>query len=655
MISFRVRPDGRRRAAAGFALIASISLSCGAAAAQQANVLQAPDGVRPSGPVPEALSSASAQPAPSRTGGPHSIVPPGFGATRPGAAVPGEPAAPSQFFPAGSMASEPGVRVLSAVPGGGRSSIEIGTLTGVDAASAGLLDRQQGGFGPDMWRGASRADIDQFLARLPVATRSPVMNDLGRRLLLTGAQPPAGAGGGASLLAARLNRLIAAGRIQAAGELGKLAGKERAPGVAAGLARAALAQGDDRLACDALKDIPPGNDPAHDAMAAFSVKLSTYCQIAAGNPQIAGLTLDLAREEGMDDALFYSLAGEAAAGIVLRAPEPNRLSIMDAAFYRLAARDLPENAAEIVEPALLPGLLADPAVSDEMKVAAAERAAAYGLIDGRGLAAYYRKPGFTPEQMAGLLTSDIPEASPLRRAMIFQSIESAVAADERIQLFKLAFATAESAGFYFPTVEALYPQLERMTPSDALRPLAPAATRAFLAIGERGKAGEWFALLNSGGRAIGRDMRELSGLMRIASGSPDAFDKETASAEIIADLRSGVKSTQGYAASEAMLLDALGFELTPAVWEALLDARGALNGKVPPEALLNQLQIAGSKDAVGETVLLALDAVGQSGPGAVHPRAAAQAVASLRAVDLESEARHLALEALLARSNAGRG
>ena len=150
-------------------------------------------------------------------------------------------------------------------------------------------------------------------------------------------------------------------------------------------------------------------------------------------------------------------------------------------------------------------------------------------------------------------------------------------------------------------------------------------------------------------------MRELSGLMRIASGSPDAFDKETASAEIIADLRSGVKSTQGYAASEAMLLDALGFELTPAVWEALLDARGALNGKVPPEALLNQLQIAGSKDAVGETVLLALDAVGQSGPGAVHPRAAAQAVASLRAVDLESEARHLALEALLARSNAGRG
>src|SRR5690606_4455189 len=176
--------------------------------------------------------------------------------------------------------------------------------------------------------------------------------------------------------------------------------------------------GDDRLACDALKDIPPGNDPAHDAMAAFSVKLSAYCQIAAGNTEIASLTLDLAREEGMDDALFYSLASEAAAGITLRAPEPNRLSIVDTAFYRLAKRDLPENAVEIADPALLPSLLADPSISDEMKVAAAERAAAYGLLEGRDLAAYYMKPVFTPEQLAGLFTSDIPETAALRRAMI---------------------------------------------------------------------------------------------------------------------------------------------------------------------------------------------------------------------------------------------
>ena len=656
MTSFRAKPV-KRSFAAGLALAASISLAGGPLLAQEANVLRAPSGIAPPGAAPGTLAGPGTVGAPMASEGPRRIVPPGYGATLPGSAVPEapEPEGPSQFFPAGAAAKEPSVRFLSAIPGQRNTGIEVGALTGVHAATSGLISEQQGGFGSDMWSGASRADIDGYLARLPVPGASPVMNDLARRLLMTGAQPPSGAGSGLALLATRIDRLIAAGHTQAALELAGAAGQERPPLIAAGLARAALAQSNERLACDALKDIPPGRDPAHDAMSAFSVKLSTYCQIAAGNPEIASLTLDLAREEGMDDALFYSLASEAAAGIVLRAPEPNGLSIMNFAFYRLAGRELPQDVASIAEPGLLQALLDDETISDEAKVAAAERAASYGLIGGRDLASFYRKPSFTAEQMAGLLTSDIPEPSPLRRAMIFQAISTAVAADERMQLFKLAFATAEAAGLYYPTVEALYPDLELLVPSEALRPLAPAATRAFIVLGERSKAQEWLKLMNAGGRMLGRDVRELEGLMRVAGGSPQGSDSAKLSAEIVSDLKSGVAKTQLYAASEAMMLEALGFQLDPAVWDALLDARGALSGQVPPESLLNQLHAAGQSGAVGETVMLAVEVVGTNGAGAVHPRAAAQAVSSLRTINLESEARRLALEALLARSSAGRG
>ncbi|MBA4208527.1 MAG: hypothetical protein C0454_03270 [Parvibaculum sp.] len=647
MTSFRAKPGGRSLAA-GFALAATLSLAGTQLSAQETNVLQAPAGAVPTGPAPQNLADPQA----SGAEGPRRIVPPGYGATSPGSTAP-EPEGPSQFFPGGSQPVEPSIQTLGAIPGQRGSGIEIGTLTGVDASTSGLLSPQQGGFGPAMWQGASRADIDSYLARLPVPSASPLMNDLARRLLLTGAQPPSG--GGTSLHAMRVDRLIAAGHTQAAMELALAAGNERPPAVAAGLARAALAQGDERLACEALKDIPPGRDPAHDAMSAFSVKLSTYCQIAAGNTEIAGLTLDLAREEGMDDALFYSLASEAALGIVLRAPEPNGLTIMNYAFYKLANRELPKDAVEIAEPALLPAFLDDASISDEMKVVAAERAASYGLIDGRSLAAFYSRPSFTAEQMAGLLTSDIPEPSPLRRAMIFQAIGSAVAADERMQLFRLAFATAETAGLYYPTVEALYSDLDALVPSDALRPLAPAAVRAFIALGERNKAQEWLSLMSSGGQMLGRDLRELEGLMRIAGGSPQAFDSARVSAEIASDLRSGVAQTRAYAASEAMLLEALGFQLDSVVWDALLDARGSLSGHVPPEALLNQLNASSQRGSVGETVMLALDVMGGKEAGSVHPRAAAQAVSSLRTVRLESEARRLALEALMARSSAGRG
>ncbi len=155
---------------------------------------------------------------------------------------------------------------------------------------------------------------------------------------------------------------------------------------------------------------------------------------------------------------------------------------------------------------------------------------------------------------------------------------------------------------------------------------------------------------------LGRDSRELAALMRVAGGAPDAFDSASVSA------RNHCRSSLGRACDAGFCglrgdasRCARSLSPTPAVWEALLDARNAMPGDAPSEALLGQLQMAGHKNAIGETVLLTLDVLGLGGPGAAHPRAAAQATASLKAVDLESEARRLAFEALLARSYAGRG
>ena len=184
MTSFRAKPGGRSLAA-GFALAATLSLAGTQLSAQETNVLQAPAGAVPTGPAPQNLADPQA----SGAEGPRRIVPPGYGATSPGSTAP-EPEGPSHFFPGGSQPVEPSIQTLGAIPGQRGSGIEVGTLTGVDASTSGLLSPQQGGFGPAMWQGASRADIDSYLARLPVPSASPLMNDLARRLLLTGAQPP---------------------------------------------------------------------------------------------------------------------------------------------------------------------------------------------------------------------------------------------------------------------------------------------------------------------------------------------------------------------------------------------------------------------------------------------------------------------------------
>lgn len=582
---------------------------------------------------------------PALSSGPQPIVPPGFGATSPG---------PDTAFPAGAEPSSQGVmQTLTAVPGHANSSITMGELGGVDASAAGLIGDGDGGFGPDMWRGTTRADVDRNLAVMPVATRSPVVNDLARRLLLTSATPPQGQSDSTSLLAARLDRLIASGRADLAADLGQSARADKSPSVAIARARAALALGNDKDACSELSTIPAGNDPAHDEADAFSTKLSAFCQIQSGNKAAANLTLDLAREQGLDDPLFFSLAAEAVDGLKLKAAEPKSLSILDVRFYRLAKRAMPKNAGAIAVPAVVKTLSQDENLPAQTRIEAGERAAMIGLLKTDELTALYRLPTFKPEELDGAKVGVFPSSPAMRRALLFQAIDAEVSPADRIDLIKQMFVAGESGGVYMATVQALLPVLSAFTPSPALKSLAPTAARAFLLEGDRAHAEPWYKLIApAGGPAIGRDGRELAAVMRIGDPKGLSGNLDQVFAEIVADLKSGTPEAQNFAALEAMLIDALGTPLPQSILGALSSAPRSVGA---PETLLNQLHNAGLHGSVGEVVLLSLVAIGPGGPDSADRQAVAQSVSSLRAVHLDGEARRLATEALMGRSHAGRG
>lgn len=602
------------------------------------------------GVMPAAPSAPEQQSAPSS--GPQTIVPPGFGATSAGASSSSTAAPPA--FPGGAapQAQSP-IQTLNAVPGRANSGITMGELGGVDASAAGLIGATDGGFGPDMWSGTTRGDVEHYLAAMPVATRSPVLNDLARRLLLTSATPPEGQASGTSLLAVRLDRLVAAGHADLAMELARTAQADRSPPVAIARAKAALALGKDSDACAALTDIPTGNDPAHDDAAAFSLKLSAFCQISSGNKAAANLTLDLAREEALDDPLFFSLAAQATDGLKLKSEEPKSLGILEVRLYRLAGRDLPKNAGAIAVPAVLATLSQDDRLPIETRIEAGERATMLGLIKASDLAALYKSASFTQADLDGLKAASFPASGVLRRALLYQAIEAEVSPVERADLVKLLFATGESAGIYPATVAVAIPLLSELTPSPALAGLAPAAVRAFLLVGDRVHAQQWYAIAKPESRqSLGREGRELASLMRISDPQGPGGNSNQLSADIVADLNSGVAANQNFAAMEAMVLDALGYPLPQAVLEALSSAPRSV---AAPTTILNQLHNAGLHGSVGEVVLLSLVAIGPGGPDGADRQAVAQSVSSLRAVHLDGEARRLATEALMGRSHAGRG
>jgi hypothetical protein len=548
---------------------------------------------------------------------------------------------------------------LGARPGEVNSGIEIGTLGQVDEGSVGLLDSSNGGLGTAMWTGTGRRVVERLLGQVPGPTSSPVMGDLARRLLLTSARPPQGAHGGVSLLALRLHQLNAAGRADDIVQLlARSGGARPSPAAAMEFANGALGAGDTNRACNMLSVLPVGGDTSSDEIAAFALRLSIFCQISGGQLGAANLTVELAREQGFGDLYFLALAAQATDGLKLDAPIP---AVFDALTFRmllLAKRPVPNDVVARVTPNLLVSMAAGGAYDPEIQVAAAERAAALGLLSGDEMAAAYLSVPYSREDVDGVRIGREPASPYRRRALYHQAVLDELVPAGRADLLSTLFFREAAGDAYRATLLAHMSSLSSVPPSSVLTAFAPLAVRAFVERGDRVRAGMWLSVLE-GQDVAARQQRELRAIVRLIDPGarivPLGFKAEDENNFIPAilqdaldDLATGGQA-RDFAAMEIVLLDALGFQISQSVWDALLAAGDLPSGVVPSPTLMRKLQIVSENAQRGETVMLVLAGLAEAGPSGTHPKSIGDMVAALMRVGLEEDARRLAVEALLAR------
>lgn len=578
------------------------------------------------------------------------------------------------LFPAGRSATGRDhlqVRDIGARPGEAGSGVAMGSLGQLDEASAGLLDETTGGLGTAMWSGTGRSLVERILGQVPGPTHSSFMSDLARRFLLTAARAPQGTNSGVSLLALRLERLNAAGRSDEIVQLmARVGGARPSPVAAAEFAKAGLGAGASALACNMLSALPVGGDPSVDARAAFATKLSIYCQILGGRTGAANLTAELAREQGLDDPYFLSLAAAATDGLDLDAPVPVGLSALDFRMLQLAERDLPDGVVSNLDPGLLASVAGDGSFDPEVRVAAAERAAALGLISGDEMAAAYLSVPYTREDVDGVRIGREPASPFRRRALFHQAVLDERVPAGRADLLAALFLREAGGPSYRATLIAHKGALATVPPSGVLSAFAPLAVRAFVALGDRVRAGMWLSTLEGqSGRA--REVRELRALLRLidpssfvalpgvspgppSDGSPPQGEPAIPAVvqDALDDLAVGGR-VRDFAALEIVLMEGLGLEMPQAVWDALLAVGDLPGGVVPPLAMMRQLKRASEDGRVGETVLLALGTLNEAGPTGTHPQSLGEIVAALKRVGLDRDARRLSVEALGARMSGG--
>ena len=561
-----------------------------------------------------ALAVASLLTAPPAAAQPISLTPPPASA----------PSAPTAAAPAGPPPS--GANAINA--------IQVAPLQPVDNSWVGLLNASNGGFPRDMWNGASRRFVATELAQLQPVT-SPVLVSLARRLLLSDAAAPSDTtdvADGSNVLVQRIDRIYAMGFV--------------ADGLALirSLPATTKTEAIDRDEVElhfAANDIGGACREVNDRIARYSgvwwARALIACQALTGDFAEASLGQSLLVDQKAppdpEFDLLIRLAAEHRPGKIARLgdPTPLRLTLLAA-----AKRPLPTAAIAVADPAALAGYATNAAVPAVDRLDAAERAEALGAISPQALAAVYEGVSFTPDELARARRTMGPPVNARDRAMLYTLARSGSDFTVRMTALASLAENAEKRGVFVPTARVLAPTLNDIPIVNASRKFAGIAARILLAAGGADAAVPWITASGDKGAAL------LDVLAQ--PGAPHVDDGILQSAMAAGNpAGAGARADLVYA-----LLSGLGAD--PTTFSSLVPAAlaaPAAPGALPNAALWRLQRQAAQNGLLGQTVLATLLMTENGDHLTSEPLLLGEAVSSLRAVGLDTDAHALALEAAL--------
>lgn len=530
--------------------------------------------------------------------------------------------------------------------------VQVSPLQALDPSSVGLIGPEEGGFGPALWAGSVRAQIEALLPRIPVGTVSRAMQRLTRRLLISTAPVPAGQPTVASLLGLRAERLAAAGDIAAAEELIRLAPPQlEDPLIARVEADGLLLVGDNNGACARIEsEVAGGNSEP------YWIKRLSFCRALNGEIAAARLAADLLRELGEtgDDAFFTlvaALSGDSRSAVVsLIDPTPLHLAML-----RAASQNIPADSVPGAGPAILRAIASAPNTELAVRLEAAEAAEAVGALTSTALAQIYASVIFSVDETANAVTIAEESPGPRANALLFQVSQIQTVPAARAEALRAAWLVGRQSGGYMTSARISQGALRSFNPEPDLVWFAGDAGLALLAAGETELARRWFDMA----RDMASDQQpdaasavlDLWPLMQFASqNEPIPFLPEIVSSwwlgqQHLPETRRLEKASLIYT-----LFEAFDYPVPAADWIALLDGPLSTGANIPSAAALRGLRIAARGGRMGETVIYALLILGHAGPAGVSPQTLEEVVRALRAVGLEEDARAIAVEAVLART-----
>lgn len=529
--------------------------------------------------------------------------------------------------------------------------VQIGQLADVDPSVAGLLDETNGGLGKAMWAGSDRERIERLLPRLPMGTLSPAIQDLARRLLLSTAAVPEGKRLTPSLLGLRVERLMAGGHIDLVNELLELAAASLDdPSLSRAEVDAMLLAGDNSGACSRVSSLVR-SDPLP-----YWTKVLAFCRALDNDNGAVSMAVALLRDQGhVDDQAFFTLvsalAGNSTAQITsLIDPEPLHLAML-----RAAQQTVPADAVAGARPAILRAIAKAPSDELGVRIEAAERAEAAGALSTNVLAEMYAAVPYTGDEIDVALQTAAADEGAKANALLYQAALFWEGDAMRATALQRAWQRTQASGTGFGTAARVSLEITRqIAPHPDLMWFAYDAGRALIAAGDYDLAWAWLEAASVEGAKENTHAAEVAynfwPLMQMADPEgafmrdPERFRGWWRDLPVLESTQATDNRALLYT-----LYEALGDALPNAAWDPLFSAPLTVTAYQPSLAVSHALREASNAGRLAETVLLALVALGDVGSEGADPATLFNVVQALRRVGLTTEARKIALEAVVAR------
>ncbi len=520
--------------------------------------------------------------------------------------------------------------------------VQIETLKAPDPSSAGLLTADTGSLGPRMWANTSRAQVERALRILPAPVLSPGLRDLQRRLLLSTAEIPDGpAAGNTSILALRIEQLLRLGLTADAVQLGsskpaalKDAVFDRLP------LQQLLLRNDLNAACE-LGAKGLREDPTANAW----LRLAVVCRYRANDIAGGDLALNLWREQEPDNTAFQALAaamrGDGNAKIESLSDDP----VLGLAMLRAAKRPLTAALLKDASPAVLAVAAENSEADLETRLQALEGAARFGAVSPARLAQGYMRAEIPEAERAELAKGKSARAA----ALLFQQTRALTLGSARAEAMQKVHDLARERGLFIVTAQALRDSLRDLPPGAEVSEGALAVIRMALAAGETGTARLWRNTLLAQGGAEGAKLALQVWPLMLLADPPAGTWPEDAWRAWSGSLAALPAAERGRRHALALVLaEASGLNVPANAWQELLGP--GLAGDTSGNAIYwrNLLRAMDAK-AKAESVALGLALLGGDGLAKGDAADIATVLGALRQLQMQAEARALALEAALSR------